>query len=159
MLPTDTNRTPSGDAVTQFILQSFQLQGLLGAAGDELTEPWGLSSAKWKVLGAITHAGQPLHVAQIGRNMGLTRQGVQRTVNDLVEVGLVDLVENPDHQRARLVQLTRRGKRVYDEVMAVQVRWSNDLADGISERTIQSAVGVMKTLSERLRESQRRKPT
>ncbi|MEM7204376.1 MAG: MarR family transcriptional regulator [Planctomycetota bacterium] len=149
-------RTASGEAVTRLILQSFHLHGLLGAAGDELTEPWGLSSAKWKVLGAIAHAGQPLHVAQIGRNMGLTRQGVQRTVNELEEAGLVELVDNPDHQRARLVRLKPRGEKVYGEIMAEQTRWSNDLADGISERTIQSAVGVMLTLSERLRENKKR---
>ena len=144
-------RTASGEALTQLILQSFGLHGLLGAAGDELTQPWGLSSAKWKVLGAISNAGQPLHVAQIGRNMGLTRQGVQRTVNELEHAGLVELLENPDHQRARLVQLTRRGKKVYDEVMADQIRWSNELAAGMSERTIQSAVGVLTKLSERLK--------
>ncbi|MCR9245136.1 MAG: MarR family transcriptional regulator [bacterium] len=153
------NRTPSGEALTRLILQSFQLHGLLGAAGDELTEPWGLSSAKWKVLGATAEAGQPLHVAQIGRNMGLTRQGVQRTVNDLEKAGLVQLVENPDHRRARLVQLTRRGQKVFDEVMAKQVRWSNKLADGINERTIRSALGVMATLSERLKEQKNENQT
>ena len=156
-MTTKKHRTPSGEALTRLILQSFRLQGLLSAAGDELTNPWGLSSAKWKVLGAITGAGRPLHVAQIGRNMGLTRQGVQRTVNDLEEAELVKLVENPDHQRARLVQLTRRGKKVYDEVMAEQTRWSNELANGISERTLHSAAGVLETLSERLGEPQRRK--
>ena len=143
--------------MTRLVLQSFQLHGLLGAAGDELTEPWGLSSAKWKVLGAISHAGRPLHVAQIGRNMGLTRQGVQRTVNELEDAGLTEMVDNPDHQRAKLVQLTRRGRKVFDEITAVQIRWSNELAEGISARTLQTAVSVMATLSERLRERKNRK--
>ena len=145
-------RTSTGEALTQLILQSFQLHGLLGAAGDELTNPWGLSSAKWKVLGAISEAGHPLHVAQIARNMGLTRQGVQRTVNDLEEADLVELVDNPDHQRARLVKLNRRGRKIYDEVMARQILWSNELAEGLSERQIRSALSVMTTLSERLNE-------
>lgn len=146
------NRTPSGEAVTRLILQSFELQGLLSAGGDEITKPWGLTSSKWKVLGAVSQSERPLHVAQIGRNMGLSRQGVQRTVNDLEQAGLVELVENPDHERARLVRLTRRGEKVYGEVMAEQVRWSNELAAGMSERTIQSAVDVMMTLSERLKQ-------
>ena len=146
-----SGRTASGEAVTRLILQTFPWHGLLGAAGDELTAPWGLTSAKWKVLGAISEAGQPLHVAQIGRNMGITRQGVQRTVNELEDAGLVELIENPDHQRARLVQLTRRGEKTYREIMAEQIAWSNELADGISERTLRSAVAVMTTLCERLK--------
>ena len=149
-----SNRTPGGEAVTRLILESFQLNGLLGAAGDELTEPWGLTSAKWKVLGAIAQFGRPLHVAQIGRNMGLTRQGVQRNVNELNESGLVELVENPDHQRARLVKLTRRGEKVYREVMAKQIRWSNELADGISRQKLQNAVEAIVTLNERLKHNQ-----
>lgn len=158
-MTTEAHRTPGGEALTRLILQTFQLHGLLGAAGDELTEPWGLSSAKWKVLGATSQASQPLHVAQIGRNMGLTRQGVQRTVNDLEQGGFVELVENPDHQRARLVRLTRRGKKVYDEIMAKQVRWSNELAEGISERAIRNALGVITKLSERLKEQKNENQT
>ena len=84
--------------------------------------------------------------------MGLTRQGVQRTVNDLEEADLVELVDNPDHQRARLVKLNRRGRKIYDEVMARQILWSNELAEGLSERQIRSALSVMTTLSERLNE-------
>ncbi len=143
-------RSASGDAVTQLILQIFRLHGLLGAAGDELTKPWGLSSARWKVLGAIANADRMLHVAQIARNMGLTRQAVQRIVNELVDEGLLALSDNPDHQRARLVTLTPSGEKVYGEIMEEQIRWSNDFAEGISARTLESMVRVVETLSTRL---------
>jgi len=136
--------------MTRLILQVFPLHGLLGAAGDELTKPWGLSSARWKVLGAIAHADRPLHVAQIARNMGQTRQAVQRIVNELVEDAFLTLSDNPDHERARLVNLTKRGRTTYHEIMAEQARWSNELAEGMSPRSLEAAVRVLSSVSERL---------
>ncbi len=143
-------RSASGDAVTRLILETFPFHGLLEAAGDELTAPWALSSARWKVLGAIHNSSRPIHVAQIARNMGLTRQAVQRIVNDLVAQGLLALRDNPDHQRARLVTLTQRGAQIYSEIMDEQVQWSNELAEGINPQDLESAVQVLATLRQRL---------
>jgi len=151
------NRSASGEALTRLILQTFPFHGLLEAVGDELTEPWALSSARWKVLGAIDNSSRPIHVAQIARNMGLTRQAVQRIVNDLVDQGLLAFSDNPDHQRARLVTLTRRGAKVLGEVMDEQIQWSNELAEGISPRTLESAVRVLTTLRQRLEQRNRKR--
>ncbi len=63
------------------ILETFRFNGRLLAAGDRLTKELDLSSALWQVLGAIDEA--PLPVAQIARNMGLTRQSVRRMANVL----------------------------------------------------------------------------
>ncbi len=143
-------RTPSGGPLTDLILQVFPLHGQLGAAGDELTKPWGLSSARWKVLGAIANSDRPLHVAQIARNMGQSRQAVQRIVNELVGNGLLTLNNNPDHERARLVSLTKRGRGLYQEIMTKQARWSNELAEGISPRSLHAAARILSRLVGRL---------
>src|SRR5215510_11875354 len=94
--PTRTH-TPAGKALTDLILAVFRLHGLLLAAGDRLTHPLGLSSARWQVLGALQLAGAPLPVAHIARQMGLTRQSVQRTVDLLAQEGLIALANNPHH--------------------------------------------------------------
>ncbi len=49
-------------------------------AGDQLLAEFGLTSARWQVLGAVALSGAPQPVASIARNMGLTRQAVQRVV-------------------------------------------------------------------------------
>ena len=150
------NRSESGEAVTRLILETFPFHGLLETAGDELTEPWALSSARWKVLGAIDSSNRPFHVSQIARNMGLTRQAVQRIVNDLVDQGLLAFSDNPDHQRARLVTLTRRGEVVFGEIMDEQIQWSNELAEGISPRALENAIQVLTTLRQRLERGNRK---
>jgi len=101
--------TRGGRAVTALILEVFRLNGHLLTAGDRLTQEIGLTSARWQVLGAIALAGAPQPVANLARTMGLTRQAVQRTANELSAAGLVEFAPNPHHQRAKLVVLTRKG--------------------------------------------------
>jgi len=99
-------------------------------------------------MGAIEAA--PLPVAQIARNMGLTRQAVQRLANVLADEGLVEFAENPNHRRAKLVRLTAGGKAVLEDVHRRQVEWSNRLAAGLAAEAIQEALTVLRGLRERL---------
>src|SRR5258708_36722777 len=88
------------DALTELILETFRLNGRLVAAGDALVADLGLTSARWQVLGAIALSPVPLPVAHIARNMGLTRQAVQRLANEMARDGLVRFGANPHHRRA-----------------------------------------------------------
>ena len=84
------------------------MNGRLLAEGDRLTRDFGQTSARWQVLGAVLHKAQP--VAAIVRDMGITRQRVQRTADLLEGEGLVEHVDNPAHRRGKLVRLTREGE-------------------------------------------------
>ena len=101
---TDPDHTPEGASLTELILEVFKLNGRLLGAGDQLVASLGLTSARWQVLGAIAFAGAPQPVANIARNMGLTRQAVQRVVNELETEGFLMFAPNPHHQRAKLVR-------------------------------------------------------
>jgi DNA-binding MarR family transcriptional regulator len=52
------------------------------------------------VLGAVALAGRPLTVPQIARQMGLTRQAVQASVDRLLAGALVEARSNLDHRRS-----------------------------------------------------------
>lgn len=142
------SRTPCGDLFTQVILETFQLNGLLLAAGDRLTKELDLSSSLWQVLGAID--GGPLHMAQIARNMGLSRQSVRRTSYILEEKDLVFFIENPDHKRAKLVSLTGKGREVLNQLTAIQIDWSNNLAKDLRAHDLGNAVKTLKNIGEKL---------
>ena len=142
------SRTPSAEAFTQLILETFRFNGRLLAAGDRLTKELDLSSALWQVLGAIDEA--PLPVAQIARNMGLTRQSVRRTANVLREKGFVEFKENPNHRRAKLVVLTKQGRNVLDQATKIQIDWSNRIAQDLSAPKLNGAMQIIRTLCERL---------
>ena len=147
-------RTPSGEAVSKLILAVFRLNGRLLAAGDRLVEQFGLTSARWQVLGAIALCTNPEPVARLARTMGLNRQGVQRIVGDLIAEGFVELRDNPHHRSAKLVIMTKKGRKAYDAALHAQAPWVNALAEGLSAREIQAAQKVLLALKSRLEDEQ-----
>jgi DNA-binding MarR family transcriptional regulator len=144
------SRTAEGEALTSLILEVFRLNGRLLTAGDRLVSPLRLSSARWQVLGAISIAGSPRTVAQLARSMGLTRQGVQRVVNDLLLERLIAFMPNPDHRRAHLVILTKEGREMYAAAERLQIPWANDLSEGLDPKHLDIARNVLKDLRSRL---------
>lgn len=145
-----TRHTAGGRALTTIILEVFRLNGRLLAAGDQLVADLGLTSARWQVLGAIALSEKPQPVAGIARSMGLNRQGVQRIVNEMQEEGLVAFEPNPEHKRAQLVVLTKKGHTAYSAATELQVPWVNALAKGLSIADIETALGLTAALRERL---------
>jgi DNA-binding MarR family transcriptional regulator len=136
--------TEAGKLFTDLILEVFRFNGRLLAAGDRLTKPLNLSSARWQVLGAIEQA--PLSVAQISRNMGLARQSVQRLVDSMEQEGIIEYMPNPDHKRARLASLTEEGRRVMKALGRQQIRWANRIAAAAGTVEIRGARDLIKKL-------------
>ncbi len=139
-----------GEALTTLILEVFRFNGRLLVAGDRLVAGLGLSSARWQVMGAIALSPSPEPVARLARNMGLSRQGVQRIVHELQEEGIVALRPNPHHQRASLVVLTDAGRRRYEAAGKLQAPWANKLAAGLEPKALIAAVRLLEQLRTRL---------
>lgn len=140
----------SGKTVTMLILEVFRLNGRLIGAGDRLVDSLGLTSARWQVLGALAMSPSPQTVADIARSMGLTRQSVQRIATELVQKGLLERAENPRHVRAPLMRLTERGTNAYEAATTRQVPWADQLAQSIPIGKIETAVSVLRELTDRL---------
>ena len=144
------SRTPEGEALTRLILDLFRLNSRLLTAGDRLVSSIGLTSARWQILGAIVEASKPQPVSWLARDLGANRQNVQRIVNDLHKEGLVVFEPNPHHQRAKLIILTEKGRKVFEEAMTLQAPWINSLSKGLSETDIQSTHKVLRYLCHKL---------
>jgi DNA-binding MarR family transcriptional regulator len=145
-----TKRTAAGESLTHAMLDLFRLNNGLLAAGDRLVGELGLTSARWQMLGAITAAAQPQPVAWLARDLGASRQNVQRIVNDLAEEGWVDFQPNPHHRRAQLVVLTDKGKHAFEAAMKLQAPWVNQLSDGVTAEEIGAAHRVLMRLQKNL---------
>ena len=131
-------RSAEGDAFTELVLEVFRLNGLLLAAGDQLAEPSGLTSARWQVLGVVDH--EPAPVANVARIMGLTRQTVQTTADTLERDGFVEYRDNPHHRRAKLIALTDQGRKALRQVEARQAAWADRLGKTAGVATLRAAV-------------------
>jgi DNA-binding MarR family transcriptional regulator len=138
------------EAITELVLEIFRMNGDLIAMGDALVGDLGLTSARWQVMGAIALANTPLPIAQIARNMGLTRQAVQRVANELEGEGFIRFAPNPDHQRAKLVLLTRKGEAAY---AASLTRWepkAQALGAGSPLKDIETSLATLRRVRQRI---------
>jgi DNA-binding MarR family transcriptional regulator len=157
-------RNATGEAATALILATFRANGRLLEAGDRLSAPHGLTSARWQVLGAVALADRPLTVPQTARRMGLTRQSVHASVEHLVSDGMLEFVPNAEHRRSQLVRLTDAGRTSYAAVDRDQAVWVNKLVRGVGRSDLESARAVLDQLVTRLeadrseRSSERRRP-
>ncbi len=138
------------DAITDLVLEVFRLNGRLLASGDALVADLGLTSARWQVLGAAALSPAPLSVAQIARNMGLTRQAVQRLANEMEADRFLRFAPNPHHQRAKLVVLTTVGKSAFAAAMKRQDAWAVELGAGLDARKIAAATAMLRGVRQRL---------
>lgn len=140
--------SPHGDTFTELVLEVFRVNRLLLDAGDQLTKPVGLSSARWQVLGMVEHG--PMPVAHVARVMGLTRQSVQQTADSLADDDLIAYSENPHHRRAKLMTLTAKGRAALDYVQERHADWANQIGATHSLEELRIALQVLREIRESL---------
>lgn len=139
-------RTKKGEAFTEIALEIFKFNGLLVSEGDRIAGEFGLSSARWKVLGAVAMAEEPLTVAQVAREMGQARQSVQRIASTMAEGGYFTWKDNPAHKRAKLLDLTEKGKSTFLQLEAAQAPWANEAVQEFSDQELEIALDVLQKL-------------
>ncbi|GIH20627.1 MarR family transcriptional regulator [Rugosimonospora africana] len=92
----------------------------------------GLSVGVRAVLNML-HGQGPMTVPQMGRAQALSRQFVQRMVNEAAARNLVESIPNPAHRKSSLIRLTGDGRDVISAVLdrerAVLRRAGDDLTD------------------------------
>lgn len=133
-------------ALTELALLVFRLNGVLLHWGDALVEPLGLTSARWQMLGAIALAGKPLTAPQVGQAMGVTRQGAQKQLNLLLELGLVASHPNPAHQRSPLYVLTPKGRQLYNQAVALWMERAAAMATRLPPTKVRGACTALEAL-------------
>lgn len=140
----------TGEIFTQLTLEIFKLSGILNSEGDELTKEFGMTSSRWKILGAVEISQSPLTVPQIARSMGQSRQAVQRLVDVMVKDGLLNLVNNPHHKRAKYVELTPTAENIYLKLYQKQIPWADQCAADLTVEELEIALSVVKKISQNL---------
>ncbi len=143
-------RSLEGEALTDLILTMFRAANLTLLWGDRLVAPYGLTSARWQILGAIILSERPQPVAWIARDLGANRQNIQRIVNDLHQDGIVVFEPNPHHKRAHLVVLTDKGRSAYEAAIDAYNPKVEALAQGLSVEDVMTAHRVVGALRDRL---------
>jgi DNA-binding MarR family transcriptional regulator len=108
----------SANPFVEMIDEILRMSGRIRSVFGDVSAGTGLSAMETTVLTAVAESRYPPTVPQIGRSLGHPRQVIQRAVNALVEAGLLDTSDNPEHKRARLLTPTAAGLRVKREADA-----------------------------------------
>ncbi|MHC1559365.1 MarR family winged helix-turn-helix transcriptional regulator [Actinomycetospora sp. C-140] len=101
------------------------------------------------VLDALAGCGATT-VPALGRTLMLSRQFVQRSVDDAAGRGWVRTRENPAHRRSVLVELTEAGDEVLADVRDGERRELAAAAADLDPADLDACLRVLRTLSARL---------
>ncbi|MEV0702123.1 MarR family winged helix-turn-helix transcriptional regulator [Saccharopolyspora sp. NPDC050389] len=104
----------------------------------------GLSIGVRAVLERLELAGTAETVPQIARALELSRQFVQRMVNDGLEQGFVELQSNPAHRRSSLVALTEAGRTAIQALQAKEHETMGHVGGDLTDADVATTLRVLR---------------
>jgi DNA-binding MarR family transcriptional regulator len=84
-------------------------------------EKAGLTITQVKSLHVLSEAEEPMSLGAVSEALGLSLPAISRSVDGLVQRGLVKREEDPRDRRSKLVTVTPRGRRLYERLIAVRL--------------------------------------
>jgi DNA-binding MarR family transcriptional regulator len=144
--PEPKSPTAAGTALTELVIATFRLNGALMEVAERLAAEGDITAAWWKVIGAVLD--EPRTVADIGRRMGMTRQGVQRVADLLVDRGLAEYRPNPAHRRAKLLACTEAGYWAARRISLVQHPWADRVGSAVGADELNTALATIRRLTD-----------
>jgi DNA-binding MarR family transcriptional regulator len=143
----DTPLSPDelGDRVSEVfdLIGALYRRGLRKVEQGEQIE--GVSVGVRSVLVLLRRYG-PMTVPQMGRIMALTRQFVQRMVNDAVSEGWAAVTPNPAHQRSSLIRITEAGERTIDTILEREHALNRQVGGDLTDAELRACVRVLKEM-------------
>jgi DNA-binding MarR family transcriptional regulator len=112
-------------------------------------ERLGLSFTQVKALGVLRDAEAPLTVKALSDELGLSLPAVSRAVESLVRREEVRRDEHPGDRRCKLVALTPRGRRTYDQLSALRAAGVRRFVDGLEPAEREALAAALRPVVER----------
>lgn len=146
-----TQREERADEAARLVADVLEAAGALRRLGDEIAGTAGQSQARWQVLSVLSEGDWT--VARAARRLGVSRQGVQRVVDLLLEEGLLLVEPNPNHARSPLIRLTPEGRETLDRITEVVDPWHRQIGGTLSLEELRTARAAMAALIRASREA------
>src|SRR6476659_6839524 len=139
-----------GAAIAELMLEVAQFFFRLRALGQKtgLITSWGAGA--FGFMRSLALIG-PLTVPQIAQMRPTSRQRMQRLADELAAEGLVEFIDNPRHQRSKLVRLTSKGDRRYRVLNTRFLAIASTLGAGLSEQEVRRTGEILQRLSDEVK--------
>jgi DNA-binding MarR family transcriptional regulator len=145
----ETATEPDPDHLTDRLGKVFDLIGPLYRKAYRHLEqdaPKGGMPVGVRAVLSILHAEGPQTVPQMARSLTLSRQFVQRMVNDAAARGLTESVPNPAHKRSSLIRLTEDGRDAFSSVLDRERAALRQAAGDLTEADVDACLRVLSRL-------------
>lgn len=137
----------NSDRVDALVNATFRLNNLLLSERDHLVRDLGLTSSRWQILEAIHQRPHCATASAVARQLGLSRQGVQRVINDLEQLGMLASRQDPNDRRGHLIVLRNKGIAALIEAGKRQAEWSESLSHGEAAGVKREAAELQQVLA------------
>ncbi len=109
----------------------FRLNRLAAEVSAELSseyrDRYGLDIPEWRVVATLGFRGEACTAQYIAYCTRTHKSTISRAVAHLLEQQLIERVENADDRRELALQLTRKGRAVYEELIPQLLRKEQDI--------------------------------
>ena len=112
----------------------------------------GLSMPQFGILMQLHYRGN-CGVSDIGERFDITNAAASQLIDKLVQSGLIQREEDPSDRRAKLLNLTDKGRNLIQRGLEGRYRWVDQLAGKLSpeeRETVSEALKIMSQAAEEL---------
>ncbi len=107
----------------------------------------GLSFTQVNVVMRLFHGGIS-SVSDIGEHARVTSAAASQTVDQLVQLGLIERTEDPNDRRAKQLTLTPKGRALIKNVIEARSKWIESLANSLPPEQQELVISAFTLLTE-----------
>lgn len=116
------------------------------SVANKIAATYGLSQATaWPAV-MIGRMGNHVRPGELAETLGLDPSSLVRIIDQLVNAGIVERLEDPQDRRAKILNLTEAGKKIIAQVEKALISFRGELLKDVPVSDIQTCVRVLGAL-------------
>jgi DNA-binding MarR family transcriptional regulator len=104
------------------------------ALASEYADRYGLDVPAWRVMATLGFRENPCTAQFISQCTRTHKSTISRAVTSLLDRGVIERVENEDDRREFSLRLTRKGRKLYEELFPRLLRKEQEILSCLSPR-------------------------
>lgn len=147
---TETGERPTFDLQSFFpyLVRVFYAD-VTAALSDIYTQDHGLTPSEWRTMAILSENGG-IPATEIVERSSMDKVSVSRAVKKMHERGLLDKTLNREDARSVLLDLSPKGRAVYEDIVPKVLEAERSMLKGISDKDFQTFLGVMSRVRDNL---------
>lgn len=101
-----------------------------------------ISNTETYILYLVENKG--ISMAEIARIIGISRQGVHKSVKNLVERGYLEIQSMDNNQKEKIVKLTKKGKEAFNNMEKIKEEVEEEIKENIGEEKIELLKNILR---------------